>query len=77
MVEEITARKAAQEASHRQLERLAAFLAIDLSISSSLDVRVTLEVWPGMIHAFPLWNAQLADARAAIARAGTFIGVHA
>jgi len=31
---------------------------------------VTLEVWPEMIHAFPLWNAVLASARAALASAG-------
>lgn len=36
------------------------------------DVRVTLEVWPGMIHAFPLWNARLADGRRALAHAAAF-----
>jgi epsilon-lactone hydrolase len=37
------------------------------------DVAVTLEVWPDMIHAFPLFHEQLAAARRAIARAGAFI----
>ena len=35
------------------------------------SVPVTLEVWPEMIHAFPLWNAVLSSARAALASAGT------
>jgi len=34
---------------------------------------VTLEVWPDMIHAFPLFHEQVAAARRAIARAGAFI----
>ena len=37
------------------------------------DVRITLEVWPGMIHAFPLWNAQLSDGRRALQHAGAFM----
>jgi acetyl esterase/lipase len=37
------------------------------------DVSVMLEIWPRMIHAWPLWNARLADGRAALARAGAFI----
>jgi acetyl esterase/lipase len=37
------------------------------------DVAVTLEVWPRMIHAWPLWNARLADGRRALARAGAFL----
>ena len=37
------------------------------------DVAVTLEVWPRMIHAWPLWNARLADGRRALARAGEFM----
>jgi len=37
------------------------------------DVRVTLEIWPDMIHAWPLWNAQLSDGREALAHAGAFI----
>ena len=30
------------------------------------DVAVTLAVWPRMIHAWPLWNARLADGRRAL-----------
>ena len=37
------------------------------------DVAVTLEIWPHMIHAWPLWNARLADGRKALARAGAFM----
>jgi acetyl esterase/lipase len=40
------------------------------------DVSMTLEIWPHMIHAWPLWNARLADGRAALARAGAFIRQH-
>jgi monoterpene epsilon-lactone hydrolase len=39
----------------------------------SADVVVTLEVWPDMIHAFPLFHEQLAAGRRALARAGEFI----
>jgi monoterpene epsilon-lactone hydrolase len=37
------------------------------------DVAVTLEIWPHMIHAWPLWNAQLEPGRRALASAGAFI----
>jgi acetyl esterase/lipase len=37
------------------------------------QVAVTLEIWPRMIHAWPLWNARLDAGRRALARAGTFI----
>ncbi len=37
------------------------------------DDVVTLEVWPDMIHAFPLFHEQVAAARRAIERAGQFI----
>lgn len=37
------------------------------------DIRVTLEAWPGMIHAFPLWNGILPEGRDAIAQAGAFL----
>lgn len=40
------------------------------------DVAVTLEIWPHMIHAWHLWNAQLADGRRALANAGAFIRAH-
>jgi acetyl esterase/lipase len=41
--------------------------------AGSFDVDVTLEIWPHMIHAWPLWNARLADGRQALVRAGAFI----
>ncbi|HEY0071916.1 MAG TPA: PAS domain S-box protein [Chloroflexia bacterium] len=44
MVENITERKHTQEQVKRQLERLAALRNIDMTISSSLDLRVTLNV---------------------------------
>jgi epsilon-lactone hydrolase len=40
------------------------------------DVAVTLEIWPHMIHAWPLWNAHLEDGRRALASAGSFIRAH-
>ena len=39
-------------------------------------VRVTLEIWPDMIHAWPLWNAKLAAGRAALASVGLFVRQH-
>ncbi len=44
--------------------------------SGEADVAVTLEIWPHMIHAWHLWNAQLADGRRALANAGAFIRAH-
>ena len=41
--------------------------------AGAADVRVTLEIWPDMIHAFPLFHQQLTDGRRAIAAAGAFI----
>ena len=37
------------------------------------NVRVTLEIWPHMIHAWQLWNARLPSGRAALASAGAFM----
>ncbi|MBX9650336.1 MAG: alpha/beta hydrolase [Xanthobacteraceae bacterium] len=37
------------------------------------DVGVTLEIWPHMIHAWPVWNAALEDGRRALASSGQFI----
>lgn len=37
------------------------------------DIDVTLEIWPEMIHAWPLWNAHLEPGRRALDHAGTFI----
>ena len=41
--------------------------------AGAADVRVTLEVWPNMIHAWPLFHQQLSDGRRAIDAAGSFI----
>jgi acetyl esterase/lipase len=41
--------------------------------AGNADVAVTLEIWPHMIHAWPLWNAQLEQGRRALATAGAFI----
>jgi epsilon-lactone hydrolase len=41
--------------------------------AGSVDVEVRLQVWPHMIHAWPLWNAALEDGRRALAAAGEFI----
>lgn len=40
------------------------------------DVSVTLEIWPHMIHAWPMWNARLEPGREALAAAGRFIRRH-
>jgi acetyl esterase/lipase len=40
------------------------------------EVAVTLEIWPHMIHAWPLWNAHLEPGRRALASAGAFIRAH-
>ena len=37
------------------------------------DVRVAMEIWPRMIHAWPLWNAHLEEGRRALASAGAFM----
>jgi len=44
--------------------------------AGAADVAVTLEIWPRMIHAWPVWNGGLADGREAIARSGAFIREH-
>ena len=44
--------------------------------AGAADVAVTLEIWPHMIHAWPLWNAHLEDGRRALASAGSFIRSH-
>ena len=40
------------------------------------EVRVDLEIWPRMIHAWPLWAPRLADGRRATATAGAFLRAH-
>ena len=44
--------------------------------AGAADVSVTLEIWPHMIHAWPLWNARLEPGRRALASAGSFIRRH-
>jgi acetyl esterase/lipase len=41
--------------------------------AGAADVSVTLEIWPHMIHAWPMWNARLEPGRRALASAGAFI----
>jgi acetyl esterase/lipase len=41
--------------------------------AGATDVRVTLEIWPQMIHAWPVWNAGLEEGRQALESAGKFI----
>ena len=41
--------------------------------AGAADVAATLEVWPHMIHAWPMWNAKLADGRRALEHAGEFL----
>jgi acetyl esterase/lipase len=43
------------------------------NVAGAADVPVTLEIWPHMIHAWPLWNAHLEAGRRALASAGAFI----
>jgi epsilon-lactone hydrolase len=40
------------------------------------DVPVRLEIWPHMIHAWPLWNARLEPGREALRNAGNFMREH-
>jgi epsilon-lactone hydrolase len=44
--------------------------------AGAADVAVALEIWPHMIHAWPLWNAHLEEGRQALANAGAFIRQH-
>ena len=37
------------------------------------DVSVTLEIWPHMIHAWPMWNAKLTEGRQALEQMGEFV----
>jgi acetyl esterase/lipase len=41
--------------------------------AGAADVAVTLEIWPHMIHAWPMWNARLEPGRRALASAGAFM----
>ncbi len=44
--------------------------------AGAADVDVTLQIWPHMIHAWPVWNASLQDGRRALVYAGQFIRAH-
>jgi monoterpene epsilon-lactone hydrolase len=46
------------------------------AVAGEADVAATLEIWPHMIHAWPMWNAQLEDGRKALASAGAFMRRH-
>ncbi|MDO9057546.1 MAG: alpha/beta hydrolase [Bradyrhizobium sp.] len=41
--------------------------------AGAANVALTLQVWPDMIHAFPMWNAHLEPGRRALAEAGQFM----
>jgi acetyl esterase/lipase len=58
-------------------EALLADAARFAAAAGSADVDVTLEIWPHMIHAWPMWNARLEPGRRALASAGEFIRAHA
>jgi epsilon-lactone hydrolase len=44
--------------------------------AGAADVSTTLEIWPHMIHAWPLWNAHLEPGRRALAHVGAFLREH-
>ena len=43
------------------------------AVLGAADVSVTLQIWPDMIHAFPLFYQQLAAGRRALAAVGSFV----
>ncbi len=45
-------------------------------VAGAAGVAVTLEIWPDMIHAWPLWNAKLEAGRQALMRVGEFVRQH-
>jgi acetyl esterase/lipase len=59
-----------QVGSHETLLDDATRLA---AAAGAADVDVTLEIWPEMIHAWPLWNAHLEAGRRTLVHAGVFI----
>jgi acetyl esterase/lipase len=74
---------------HANLERLPPLLiqvgsaetllddAVRLAAAAgAVDVSVTLEIWPHMIHAWHLWNARLEAGRRALDSAGAFLRRH-
>jgi epsilon-lactone hydrolase len=46
------------------------------AVAGSANVAVTLQIWPDMIHAWPMWNAHLEPGRRALEIAGEFIRRH-
>jgi monoterpene epsilon-lactone hydrolase len=42
-------------------------------VAAAANVRTSLQVWPRMIHAWPLFYAQLADGRRSLAEMGAFV----
>jgi epsilon-lactone hydrolase len=44
--------------------------------AGAAGVAATLEIWPDMIHAWPLWNARLEAGRQALVRVGEFVRQH-
>lgn len=44
--------------------------------AGAAGVAVTLEIWPEMIHAFPMFFPRVAASRRAVANAGVFMGRH-
>jgi epsilon-lactone hydrolase len=44
--------------------------------AGAAEVAVSLEIWPRMIHAWPLWNAHLEEGRRALVKAGDYIHEH-
>ncbi|MCX5515044.1 alpha/beta hydrolase [Kaistia algarum] len=44
--------------------------------AGAAEVAVTLEIWPHMIHAFPMWNAHLDAGRRALVSSGSFMRRH-
>jgi epsilon-lactone hydrolase len=45
-------------------------------VAGAADVAVMLEIWPDMIHAWPLWNAKLEAGRQALVHVGQFVRQH-
>jgi monoterpene epsilon-lactone hydrolase len=41
--------------------------------AGAADVKVRLEIWPYMIHAWPVWNAGLSAGRRTLHSAGVFV----
>src|ERR1700722_12208936 len=44
--------------------------------AGAADVSTTLQIWPHIIHAWPLWNAHLEPGRRALGHAGAFFKEH-